>query len=613
MSIIEDALNRLDETDAKPENSKQSVSNKTATTVAIQTPISWIMIVVVLLLILIVLVWHFVGNTDMATTISKQSLSQSKFITVTSSPDSSLADTNIIQPSDAPSDTVDTVVMDEEKEVNIHPIKTVKKQQQQVIIATNQEKEADNTQAKQNKNQDTTINNTTTAEMQALLDKVSSLEQKMQQQQALLEQQQQLEQEAEKQQQARQQVEQELQQQKLIKQQLELQAQQQQLEQTVKKQPLIQGTPALKLPSQPLAILELDWLAKGKQVLQQQGLEQAIQYWEQTLLAQPAEDIMLLTGVYHKKTYVLAQLQQLQSYPFLVITAEHKQRESYFVLVYPQASQLEQVRSQLKQLLDLTVVRGNSVSRIITRMQDHWAKQKQQQQRATSKVTEQTQAVVVMKAATVNTMNKSDLQADYVLEFNNSNTSTSESEASNANYTLEFPDENSNPVTEITTTKAVAIDLEQVKRFVQAKQYQLAKQQLQPLFDQNQSPSNWEAWFWMGTIHLALREIDLAETYMSQAIARQGNSAQAWIQYAIIAQEQQQHKKALFRLQQAQRLARYSPEVYLNMGFSYQVLKDMKNAKKAYQTFLALTEGKNQYLQQRLQVLEQLQRLSPTL
>ncbi len=141
-----------------------------------------------------------------------------------------------------------------------------------------------------------------------------------------------------------------------------------------------------------------------------------------------------------------------------------------------------------------------------------------------------------------------------------------------------------------------------VKKMIARGDYEEAIDHLGPLVEFN--PEDWETWFWLGTAHLGLNQLPEASRALDEALARNGESAQIWIQRAIVAQQQEKHHLALQLLYEAQRHGPDMPEIYLNKGFSFEILGRLEGATRNYQAFLELSEGNAAFMNQRRKVIQ---------
>ncbi len=121
-------------------------------------------------------------------------------------------------------------------------------------------------------------------------------------------------------------------------------------------------------------------------------------------------------------------------------------------------------------------------------------------------------------------------------------------------------------------------------------------------------PDRWESWFWLGTAQLAQGQLDEADAALERASKLNPKVSQVWVQRAVVAQERGDHAAAVRLLIEARNLSPRSPQIYLNLGYSYDALGSTAEAEKNYQNFLALTDGDAAYLLQRNLVIERLER-----
>ena len=134
-----------------------------------------------------------------------------------------------------------------------------------------------------------------------------------------------------------------------------------------------------------------------------------------------------------------------------------------------------------------------------------------------------------------------------------------------------------------------------------------ALQVLNPLFAT--LPEAWEPWFWMGTAQLGLGDLDKAENAFMEGLVRDDTVPHLWVQRAVIDQQRGQYTLAMDALRQAELLAPDLPEVQLNLAYNLEQQGNQKLARRHYQQYLALTEGKASYHVVRRKVLERVLRL----
>ena len=126
------------------------------------------------------------------------------------------------------------------------------------------------------------------------------------------------------------------------------------------------------------------------------------------------------------------------------------------------------------------------------------------------------------------------------------------------------------------------------KFLIRKRLYEEAVKVLDPLFESQ--PSQWEPWFWMGTAHLGLRNLEQAETFLMEGLVRDDTVPHLWVQQGLVYQLQEQHEKAIGAFRQAQRLAPDLPEVHLNLAHVLESQDNGPLALKHYRQYLTLTE-----------------------
>ena len=130
---------------------------------------------------------------------------------------------------------------------------------------------------------------------------------------------------------------------------------------------------------------------------------------------------------------------------------------------------------------------------------------------------------------------------------------------------------------------------------------------LQPLFAS--PPSSWEPWFWMGTAHLGVGDLEKAEESFMEGLVRDDSVGYLWVQRAVVAQQRGHYGKAMDALRQAEFLAPELPEVHLNLAYNLEYQGNIRLAHQHYQEYLSLTEGQSTYHTVRRKVLERVLRL----
>lgn len=123
--------------------------------------------------------------------------------------------------------------------------------------------------------------------------------------------------------------------------------------------------------------------------------------------------------------------------------------------------------------------------------------------------------------------------------------------------------------------------------------YQQAIMLLKPHLKSHKN--NWGLLFWLGSAQLGLGNLTQADNLFIQSQTINPNLPQVWTQRALIAQEVNDHTSALDHLFRAQDLAPKTPEIILNIAYSYEALGDKNGAVYAYKEFLGLTDNKKNY------------------
>lgn len=99
--------------------------------------------------------------------------------------------------------------------------------------------------------------------------------------------------------------------------------------------------------------------------------------------------------------------------------------------------------------------------------------------------------------------------------------------------------------------------------------------------------ANWEIWFWLGSARLLRGELTPAALALDEALARDGDVAEIWIQRALVEQQRGDHRTAIQLLGIASELAPEHPQVLLNLAYSSEALGYVEDARRAYRKFLS--------------------------
>lgn len=116
-------------------------------------------------------------------------------------------------------------------------------------------------------------------------------------------------------------------------------------------------------------------------------------------------------------------------------------------------------------------------------------------------------------------------------------------------------------------------------------------------------PNDWEPWFWMGTAKLGLGQLDEADQFFIDGLARNGTVPHLWVQRALVGQQRGRYWEAIEALRQAEILAPDLPEVPLNLAYSFETQGNTVLAIEYYRKFLSMTERTPAYRAARKKVL----------
>ncbi len=308
-----------------------------------------------------------------------------------------------------------------------------------------------------------------------------------------------------------------------------------------------------------------DFVADGWRALTKGDPRAALALWEKGIQESPDRRLAFVVSVYTLRVAALKKAREVGAERYaLVVKGTYQNKPAYYLLVYPPDGQLFEVQKEVIDRLKLKALKGN---RLI------------------------------------------DLRRKIGL----GSTSTAPSPPVETKPTpAPTPAPTPTPVPRSVEKKTVerqlagrpAEEIDAASRLVQGGRYEEAVTLLEPLFAT--PPKEWEAYLVMGTAHLGAGRLDLAENYFNRGIARDARQAKLWIQLALVAQQKKENLAALQRLNHARQLAPESPDVWLNIGYSNDVLGDRDGAVRAYRNFLAFSEGKADYLKMRMRVIERL-------
>jgi hypothetical protein len=157
------------------------------------------------------------------------------------------------------------------------------------------------------------------------------------------------------------------------------------------------------------------------------------------------------------------------------------------------------------------------------------------------------------------------------------------------------------PAGTATVSEAAAADTDRIIENARLALSRASFAEVLATLDALQPPPGKRADFWLlkGSAHLGLDQLDVAERAFDSAWAIAPDNAQIAVQRAIVQQERDAHAIALKILTAAAISHPEVPEIYLNQGYSEQVLGAHRAAERSFRQFLLLTEGRSLYARQR--------------
>ncbi|VAX24385.1 hypothetical protein MNBD_NITROSPINAE04-456 [hydrothermal vent metagenome] len=322
-----------------------------------------------------------------------------------------------------------------------------------------------------------------------------------------------------------------------------------------------------------------DWLAAGEKVLEEDGLLDACAMWEEGLRRIPGNWIVLVAGVFRGPVSAERAYRRVgRENSALIIRREYQGSQAFYVLAAPPLEDVEKVRKSIKRKLGLRSVKGNWASKF---------------------------------AGSANTFIKKPVEVSVKKKTKASVSATKTKIVADKNFKQKKtikPKKKSaikrNPLGRISFENE---RIEQAQKYVEQGAFHDAVEVLQPMFVS--PPRRWQLYFLMGTAYLGLGDLGKADSYLIQGIAVDGKQTGLWVQRAVVAQQKGQDEIALRFLYEAERLNSSLPEIQLNKGFSNDKLGRVKEAVKAYRSFLSLSEGNQGFTETRRKILNRLMEL----
>ncbi len=322
-----------------------------------------------------------------------------------------------------------------------------------------------------------------------------------------------------------------------------------------------------------------DWLAAGEKVLEEDGLLDACAIWEEGLRRIPENWIVLVAGVFRGPVSAVRAYRRVgRENSALVVLREYQGSQAFYVLAAPPLEDVEKVRKSIKRKLGLRSVKGNWASKFAGS--------------ANTFIKKPVAVSVKKKTKASVSATKTKIVADK--NFKQKKTIKPKKKAAikrNPLGRISFENER----------------IEQAQKYVEQGAFHDAVEVLQPMFAS--PPRRWQPYFLMGTAYLGLGDLVKADSYLIQGIAVDGKQTGLWVQRAVVAQQKGQDEVALRFLYEAERLNSSLPEIQLNKGFSNDKLGRVKEAVKAYRSFLSLSEGNQGFTETRRKILNRLMEL----
>ncbi len=295
---------------------------------------------------------------------------------------------------------------------------------------------------------------------------------------------------------------------------------------------------------------EESWMTNGWSELNDNGIKSALAVWETGFKTLPDNRVALVIAISDSLSKVTKTIFNIGGgHAAFIVEGKHNGEDSYYLLSAPPPDLLRDEKNVIGNILGRNSILGNSKRKLLARMNP-----------------------VAKTMATA----KGEVRAKGVTL------------AEQSGGMPEDP----------------AVLINRGRHQVRVGSYKEAVNTLMPVFDSDNV--GWEAYFLIGTAYLGSGNLELSEKYLELGLAIDGRRSGLWLQRAIVAQQKNDHDKALETLYYLKTISPKMPEVYLNIGYSSDVLGKRKKAKEAYQSFLDLTENNHAYLDIRKQVLKRI-------
>jgi hypothetical protein len=328
-----------------------------------------------------------------------------------------------------------------------------------------------------------------------------------------------------------------------------------------------------------------DFVGDGWSVYKTDGIEAAVDRWTAGLQGASPKRIVFIISAYSLLDAAHRKLEETgRENDAFVVEGRYAGKRSYYLLSLPPAADMFAVQERIMKQVNLPVLKGNRAGDLRRRLGLGKV--------GDEKVAETTAPLVELVVTESEPVVSDDMGAAGSSDGRRNVDSAAASAVARR------------AAVERKLANAPEKGVEEARRLIYRGEYASAIERLQPLFAQ--APDNGEPYLLMGTAHLGAGNLDAAEEFLNQGIAVDGARSSLWVQLALVAQQRGTNARALQYLAEARRLSPESPDVWLNIGYSSDMLGDYKSAANAYRTFLRYSEGKGEYVNLRVQTLRRL-------
>ncbi|MDX8409578.1 MAG: tetratricopeptide repeat protein [Mariprofundales bacterium] len=369
------------------------------------------------------------------------------------------------------------------------------------------------------------------------------------------------------------------------------------------------------------------WLQQGWDVLGKQGLDAAVETWQEAIDVMPPGRLLLNTvGIFRDQSNALHAVKRLGSdLRGVAVKGMYRGSEAYFVLAAPGAKEFLQVRTHLEQLI------SGGKKRLYS-----WAAGRFQVggrfalpgARDSSLMASSHSPAV--KQSVVKASKRKKPSRHHVAAKRHSAPVAHAVVHAKKRPPQPTPEESAQILFDMAKRaqaegdhkRAIALLARLLKRtpdhamarqlsgqlMIDDGQYDAAWQVMQPLL--RPQSLDWRPWFWSGTAELMSGRLGRAGDHLDEALARDGRVAAVWVQRALVAQQRGRYVAAWQLLRIAESLAPNSSVVLLNIGYTLEVLGQSKSASDYYNRYLVTTAGRAKNWKTRKAVLLRLEAMN---